>query len=114
MSQETEIVRVELAERSYDIRIGDGNLPQAGPFLLEQGRATHAVVPGCRRRHSPHVVVTTCPRSSSSTFSISLVKASMITSFSQDTSRRASIILSSLKTLIFAPAWPADTRSMSL
>jgi len=27
-------VRVDLAERSYDIRIGTGTLPEAGPFLF--------------------------------------------------------------------------------
>jgi 3-dehydroquinate synthase len=54
VSNETEIVRVELAERSYDIRIGDGNLPDAGSFLLEQGRATHAVVLTDSNVEDPH------------------------------------------------------------
>lgn len=53
-NQETEIVRVELAERSYDIRIGDGNLSDAGSFLLEQGRATHAVVLTDSNVEDPH------------------------------------------------------------
>jgi 3-dehydroquinate synthase len=37
-------VRVELSERSYDIRIGSGNLPDVGPFLRSLGDVTHAVI----------------------------------------------------------------------
>ena len=54
MNHEPEIVRVELADRSYDIRIGDGNLSEAGPFLLEQGRATHVVVLTDDNVQEPH------------------------------------------------------------
>ncbi|MHB8900641.1 MAG: 3-dehydroquinate synthase [Thermoguttaceae bacterium] len=54
MNDATETVRVELAERSYDIRIGHHNLAQAGPFLLEQGRATHAVVLTDSNVETPH------------------------------------------------------------
>ena len=54
MSKTTETVRVELAERSYDIRIGENNLSEAGAFLLEQGRATHAVVLTDSNVEDPH------------------------------------------------------------
>lgn len=54
MSKTNEIVRVELAERSYDIRIGENNLAEAGSFLLQQGRATHAVVLTDSNVEEPH------------------------------------------------------------
>ncbi len=54
MRNTTETVRVELAERSYDIRIGENNLGQAGAFLLQQGRATHAVVITDSHVEEPH------------------------------------------------------------
>ena len=37
-------VRVELAERSYDIEIGDGNLADAGRFLTSRHKTSHAVL----------------------------------------------------------------------
>ncbi len=37
-------VRVDLAERSYDIEIASGNLDQAGAFLTARGEVTYAVV----------------------------------------------------------------------
>jgi len=54
VSKTNETVRVELAERSYDIRIGENNLAEAGSFLLEQGRATHAVVLTDSHVEEPH------------------------------------------------------------
>jgi len=39
-----ETVRVNLAERSYDIRIGAGNLAEAGRFLTERAKVTHVVL----------------------------------------------------------------------
>jgi 3-dehydroquinate synthase len=54
VSNTNEIVHVELAERSYDIRIGENNLSEAGGFLLEQGRATHAVVLTDSNVEEPH------------------------------------------------------------
>ncbi len=54
MSEPTETVRVELAERSYDIRIGESNLSEAGAFLLEQGQVTHAVVLTDSNVEDPH------------------------------------------------------------
>jgi hypothetical protein len=40
----TETVRVQLAERSYDIRIGSGVLGELGTFIATQDKAWHAVV----------------------------------------------------------------------
>ncbi len=54
MGNATETVRVELAERSYDIRIGEDNLSEAGTFLLEQGRATHTVILTDSHVETPH------------------------------------------------------------
>jgi 3-dehydroquinate synthase len=39
-----ETVRVNLAERSYDIQIGAGNLAEAGRFLTERAKVTHVVL----------------------------------------------------------------------
>jgi 3-dehydroquinate synthase len=39
-----ENVRVQLAERSYDIQIGAGTLAEAGRFLSERGKVTHVVL----------------------------------------------------------------------
>ncbi|MBN1590370.1 MAG: hypothetical protein JW888_12720, partial [Pirellulales bacterium] len=47
-------VRVELAERSYDIRIGTGNLPEVGPFLTSLGDVSHVVVITDANVQSPH------------------------------------------------------------
>ena len=56
MSDSTQTVRVNLAERSYDIEIGAGNLDQAGRFLAERGRVTHAVVITDANVERPHAV----------------------------------------------------------
>lgn len=44
MSDRTDVVRVSLAERSYEIEIGRGLLATAGPWILRRLKATHAVV----------------------------------------------------------------------
>ncbi len=44
MTASPQTIRVDLAERSYDIEIGSGNLQRIGPFLAERGRTTQAVV----------------------------------------------------------------------
>ena len=44
MPQVPQIIRVNLAERSYDIEIASGNLQRLGAFAAERGRTTHAVV----------------------------------------------------------------------
>jgi len=51
-------VHVNLAQRSYSIEIGAGNLPRAGQFLTEQGRVTHAVVITDENVEDPHAVKT--------------------------------------------------------
>ncbi len=56
MTSSRQIVRVSLAERSYDIQIGAGNLDQAGPFLTERGRVSHAVVMTDQNVEKPHAV----------------------------------------------------------
>ena len=56
MSDSTQTVRVNLAERSYYIEIGAGNLDQAGRFLAERGRVTHAVVITDANVERPHAV----------------------------------------------------------
>jgi len=54
MSTSTQTVRVELAERSYDIRIGTGNLPETGPLLTSLGDVSHAVVITDTNVQKPH------------------------------------------------------------
>lgn len=49
-------VRVELAERSYDIRIGKTALEQAGRLMVERARPTHAVVITDANVEHPHAV----------------------------------------------------------
>jgi 3-dehydroquinate synthase len=44
MVKNPQTVRVNLAERAYDISIGAGNLAGLGTFVQERGKATHAVV----------------------------------------------------------------------
>jgi len=54
VSQSTETVRVELAERSYDIEIGAGNLDRTGAFLAARARVTHAAVITDAHVERPH------------------------------------------------------------
>lgn len=54
MTDSTQTVRVDLAERSYDIQIGDGNMDRAGPRLCETGRVSHAVVITDENVEQPH------------------------------------------------------------
>lgn len=51
------LVRVNLAERSYDIEIGEGNLPGIGHFLADRERFTHAVVITDQNVEQPHAHV---------------------------------------------------------
>lgn len=44
MNSAASSIRVSLAERSYDIEVGDGNLVTSGDFLQQRGKVTHAVV----------------------------------------------------------------------
>lgn len=54
MSTPTETVRVNLAERGYDIEIGAGVLDRAGPFVTGRGRVSHAVVMTDNNVEKPH------------------------------------------------------------
>jgi len=56
VSQCVENVRVNLGQRSYDIRIGAGNLDTAGPLLTERGEVSHAVVVTDRNVEKPHAL----------------------------------------------------------
>src|SRR5436309_450874 len=47
-------VRVALAERSYDIEIGRGNLARCGDFVAQRLKVTHAVVIADANVLSPH------------------------------------------------------------
>ncbi len=49
-------VHVNLAERSYDIEIGAGNLAGAGRFLQDRGKISHAVILTDERVQEPHAV----------------------------------------------------------
>lgn len=54
MNPSAQIVHVNLGERSYDIKIGAGNLSRAGEFLAERGRTTHGVVITDEHVEKPH------------------------------------------------------------
>ena len=54
MSETVKTVCVALAERSYDIQIGSGNLDQIGPFVSDRSGATHAVVITDENVDDPH------------------------------------------------------------
>jgi len=44
VAEEANTTRVNLADRSYDIQIGSGNLGNLSPFLKERCRSNHAVI----------------------------------------------------------------------
>lgn len=44
MASDTTTVHVALSERSYDIEIGPGLLPEAGRFVVERSACSHAIV----------------------------------------------------------------------
>ncbi|MBN2290951.1 MAG: 3-dehydroquinate synthase [Pirellulales bacterium] len=54
VSDPSQIVRVELAERSYDIEIGSGNIDETGPFLVARGDVSHAIVITDNNVQEPH------------------------------------------------------------
>ena len=56
MSDDLQTVRVSLAERSYDIEIGTGNLAEVGQFLTERAEVSHAVVITDQNVEKPHAV----------------------------------------------------------
>jgi 3-dehydroquinate synthase len=49
-------IRVDLAERSYDIDISCGNLQRSGDFLARRGKVSHAVVITDRNVEKPHAM----------------------------------------------------------
>ena len=56
MTPPIQTVRVNLAERSYDIEIGSGNLDHAGRFLCRLGKVSHAVLITDQNVQEPHAV----------------------------------------------------------
>jgi 3-dehydroquinate synthase len=56
VNQSAQTVRVDLAERSYDIDIGCGILHRAGEFLAHRGRVSHALVITDRNVEKPHAM----------------------------------------------------------
>jgi 3-dehydroquinate synthase len=59
MSVSTQTIRVNLAERSYDIEISGGNLKRLGAFVAERGPTTHAVVITDENVQEPYAVPAT-------------------------------------------------------
>ena len=56
MNNSIETVRVNLAERSYDIEIGAGNLAEAGRFLADRAKVTHVVLITDDHVQKPHAM----------------------------------------------------------
>jgi 3-dehydroquinate synthase len=56
VTQAAQTVRVDLAERSYDIEIGSGNLQRAGEFLAGCGQVTHVVVITDQHVEDPYAI----------------------------------------------------------
>jgi 3-dehydroquinate synthetase len=54
MAADSQTIRVNLAERSYDIAIGAGNLADAGRFLADRAKVTHVVLITDDNVHKPH------------------------------------------------------------
>jgi 3-dehydroquinate synthase len=57
VTDSTQTVRVNLAQRSYDIQISAGNLPQAGRFLTRRGKVSHCAVITDQNVEQPHAVI---------------------------------------------------------
>jgi 3-dehydroquinate synthase len=56
MSSALQCVRVDLAERAYDIEIGAGNLARAGRFLLDRGKVSQAILFTDEHVQEPHAL----------------------------------------------------------
>lgn len=54
MAIQPETIRVHLAERGYDIAIGEGNLATAGRFLADRAKTTHIALITDEHVHRPH------------------------------------------------------------
>lgn len=53
----SQTIRVNLSERSYDIEIGEGLLADAGRFLADRVKATHVVLITDDNVHRPHAML---------------------------------------------------------
>jgi 3-dehydroquinate synthase len=56
VNHSSQTARVNLAERSYDIAIGTGNLAEAGRFLTDRAKVTHVVLVTDDNVHRPHAM----------------------------------------------------------
>jgi len=56
LTEPTQTVHINLAERSYAIEIGSGNLDRAGELLGRRGEVTHAVVVTDENVQEPHAI----------------------------------------------------------
>ena len=56
MTDSVKTVRVDLAERGYDIEIGTDNLNEVGPMLTDLGKVSHAVIITDTNVQEPHAV----------------------------------------------------------
>ena len=56
MATDTQTVRVNLAERGYDIEIGADNLAGAGRFLADRAKVTHVVLVTDEHVQKPHAM----------------------------------------------------------
>jgi 3-dehydroquinate synthase len=56
-SPRTEVLRVDLAERSYDLEISSGNLAEAGRFLASRAKTEHVVLVTDDHVHRPHAML---------------------------------------------------------
>jgi 3-dehydroquinate synthase len=56
MHADPQTIRVNLADRSYDIQIGRGNLAEAGRFLAQRAKVTHVVLVTDDHVHKPHAM----------------------------------------------------------
>ena len=56
MAPDAQIVRVNLAQRSYDIEIGQGNLAEVGRFLTDRTAVTHVVLITDDHVQKPHAM----------------------------------------------------------
>jgi 3-dehydroquinate synthase len=56
VNDSSQTVRVNLAERSYDIAIGAGNLADAGRFLVDRAKVTQVVLITDDNVHRPHAM----------------------------------------------------------
>ncbi len=56
MDANASTIRVNLAQRSYDIEIGEGNLAATGRFLADRAEATHVVLVTDDNVHKPHAM----------------------------------------------------------